>query len=465
MKRTMFLGFLLLATCSAVLAQSHFSTSLHATREGKRTAYKKQNGGMELITNIPMDSLACLRCHASTYADGTPVNDATYQPGCDDCHNFSVGTTVNGDRCYACHNRQQYERDLYPDTLPTGDVHRKKGMTCISCHKKEELHGDDGIAYASWMDPGAVKTKCTDCHPKSGLLANTAHSVHAQTDKVNCLACHTTSVVSCTNCHFETLLATGKNRAMQKIKDFELLVKKDGQVYTGTFMTHTYQGKSNFIIAPFRSHLIQKNAKTCTDCHNNMGGTNSAINEYNSTGKITMASWDATQKKMITKTGVIPIPATWRSALKFDYATYTGDVNNLTSDPMKWEYLKSTSDNGHLYYAEPLDSATLAKLGVTRFVTSVEKEQAVPTKFTLFQNYPNPFNPVTTIRYQIPSSGHVLLRVFSIIGQPVATLVNRYQAAGSHEVRFDASWLPSGTYLYQIEVSGRTISKKLLLVK
>ena len=147
--RSILILLCLVCSASMALGQAHFSTSLHATREGKRTAYKKANGGMELITNIPMDSLSCLKCHGTTNADGTTVVDATYAPGCNDCHNFAAGSTVNGDRCYACHNRQTYERDAYPDSTANGDVHRKKGMTCLSCHKKGELHGDDGIAYAS----------------------------------------------------------------------------------------------------------------------------------------------------------------------------------------------------------------------------------------------------------------------------------------------------------------------------
>jgi hypothetical protein len=422
---------------------------------------------MELVTNIPMDSLACLRCHATTYADGSTVSDATYAPGCNDCHNFAKGTTVDGNVCYGCHNRQTYERDAYPDSTATGDVHRQKGMTCISCHQKAELHGDDGVSYTSWMDPGAVKTQCTDCHPMSGLSVNTSHTLHAQTGKVNCLACHTTSIVSCVNCHFETLLVTGKNRAMAKTKGFELLVKRNGQVYSGTFMTFAYNGKTNYILAPFRSHLIQKNAKTCTDCHNNMGGTNSAINEYNSTGFITMAKWDSTTKKLTTKSGVIPIPPTWRNALKFDYATYTGDASNLTSDPTKWVFVKSTSDNGHFFKAEPLDSATLAKLGVTRFTTTDVRElsSSVPGSFALEQNYPNPFNPSTIIRYAIPRSGRVELKVFNVMGEEVATLVNQVQSAGTLECQFDASRLASGMYFYRLQTEGFSATKKLLLVR
>jgi hypothetical protein len=457
----------LVCGASLGLSQAHFSTSLHATREGKRTAYKTANGGMELITNIPMDSLACLKCHAATYADGSTVNDATYAPGCNDCHNFAAGSTVDADRCYGCHNRQTYERDAYPDSTANGDVHRKLGMTCIACHTKAELHGDDGVSYTSWMDSGAVKVQCTDCHPLDSLSVNTSHTLHAQSGKVNCLACHTTSIVSCVNCHFETLLVTGKNRAMAKTKNFELLVKRNGQVYPGTFMTFSYHGKSNYIIAPFRSHLIQKNARTCADCHNNMGGTNAAINEYNSTGYITMAKWDSAQKKMVTKTGVIPMPGTWRNALKFDYATYTGDSTNLTSDPAKWVYLKSTSDNGHFFNAEPLDSATLAKLGVTRFTATEVRtiSPAIPNALTLDQNYPNPFNPTTVIRYALPRSGHVEIKVFNLLGAEVATLVDQVQSAGTFECRFDGTGLTSGVYFYRLQSNGFTATKKLLLLR
>lgn len=458
----------LVLTCAAsiALSQANFSTSLHATREGKRTAYKKENGGMELITNIPMDSLSCLGCHAATNADGTPVTEP-YAPGCADCHNPAVGTTVSGDRCYACHNRQTYERQTYPDSLETGDIHRKRGMNCLSCHSKAELHGDDGVRYSSWMDEGAMLTKCTDCHPLSSLSSNSSHDLHAQTGKMDCLPCHTTSIVSCTNCHFETLLATKKNRAMKRISNFELLVKRNGRISTGTYMTFTYDGKSNVIIAAFRSHLIQKNARTCADCHNNLGGTNAAINAYNASGSIQMTQWNSGTNTLDVAKGVIPIPGDWQTALKFDFADYTGDVNNITSDPTKWVYLKSTVDNSHLYYVEPLDSAALAKLGVTRFPTGVGEggPPVIPASLELQQNYPNPFNPSTIIRYAVPRSSRVELKVYNLEGEEVATLVDRVQPAGTHECRFDGAGLSSGVYLYRLHSEGSTVARKLLLVR
>ena len=352
----------MLAFCfpTIVLAQAAFSTSLHATREGKNDAYKKANGGMELITNIAMSGLACPKCHSTTekYPNGSAIDAANYKPSCNDCHDMTKGTTVAEQTCLNCHNRQSYERTAYPNV----DVHMSKGLTCVACHSKAELHGDDGVAYVSLKQNGAMKAKCENCH--ASLSTSTSHTTHA--GKVDCAACHAVAVLTCAGCHFETVLATGKNRAINQIKNYRLLVKKNGVVRLGGFMSHSYNGKTNYIISSYHSHAITKNATTCTDCHANMGGTIAAVNEYNTSGTITMNRWNAATRKIDGPTGVVPIPADWKTALKFDFVTYTGDVNNLTSDPTKWQFLKSAVDNAHMYFAEPLDDATMAKLGVTR---------------------------------------------------------------------------------------------------
>jgi hypothetical protein len=451
---------------TSLFAQANFSTSLHSTRAGKSTAYAKENGGMELITGIAMKDLACLKCHSTTekYPDGSAINSATYSPSCNDCHDMTQGEGVAEQTCLNCHNRQVYETQMYPDSTATGDVHRKKGMQCMDCHKKDEMHGD-GNNYKSWLDSGASKTSCVECHPLNGLSSNTSHDTHAKSGKVDCLACHTTSIVSCTNCHFETLIATGKNRAMKKIKGFELLVKRNGKVTSGTFMTFTYNGKSNVIIAPFRSHLIQKNARTCTDCHVNMGGNVAAIKEYNADGKITMTKWNETGKTISTPAGVVPIPGDWKTSLKFDFATYDGDVMNLTSDATKWRYITSNVDNIHMYYAEPLDNETLTKLGFTNLPTAIKDSEELPSEFMLAQNYPNPFNPTTNIKFSLPKSSHVKLNVYDALGKIVTTLVDEDKAAGIYEVEFNASKLSSGVYFYQILTPNYSATKKLLLMK
>lgn len=93
------------------------------------------------------------------------------------------------------------------------------------------------------------------------------------------------------------------------------------------------------------------------------------------------------------------------------------------------------------------------------------QENGVPGKFELMQNYPNPFNPVTTIRYKVPHSTFVTIKVFDMLGNEIKTLVNGYTNPGTHEVRFDAERLSSGVYIYRMQTDKFTDTKKLLLLK
>lgn len=85
--------------------------------------------------------------------------------------------------------------------------------------------------------------------------------------------------------------------------------------------------------------------------------------------------------------------------------------------------------------------------------------------YALSQNYPNPFNPSTIINYQIPHDGLVTLKIYDVLGKELKTLVNEYKSLGRYEVKFDASNLSSGVYLYQLKVNDYLQSKKMLLVK
>ena len=105
-------------------------------------------------------------------------------------------------------------------------------------------------------------------------------------------------------------------------------------------------------------------------------------------------------------------------------------------------------------------------LSISSVVTAVENAPALqPTQFSLGQNYPNPFNPSTMIRYTLPVSGKVAVRVYNILGQAVATLVDGNQNAGTYEVSFNASALSSGVYFYRIESGSFEAVKKMMLLK
>lgn len=89
----------------------------------------------------------------------------------------------------------------------------------------------------------------------------------------------------------------------------------------------------------------------------------------------------------------------------------------------------------------------------------------VPQGFLLQQNYPNPFNPATTINYHVAKTSNVVLKVFDVTGQEVATLVNKEQTPGIYNVNWNASGLASGTYFYRLEVGGFVSTKKAILLK
>jgi len=99
-------------------------------------------------------------------------------------------------------------------------------------------------------------------------------------------------------------------------------------------------------------------------------------------------------------------------------------------------------------------------------VTSVEKlQEDIPTEFNLSQNYPNPFNPVTLIKYQVPNTSHVSIKVYDLTGQEVALLVNEVKEVGTYEIKFDASNLASGVYLYRMVAGDFTSARKFNLLK
>jgi len=99
-------------------------------------------------------------------------------------------------------------------------------------------------------------------------------------------------------------------------------------------------------------------------------------------------------------------------------------------------------------------------------ITSLENK-AVNGIASLFlhQNYPNPFNPKTTIRYSLPKSEFVILKVYDIVGREVATLVNERQSAGSYDVNLDASKLSSGIYFYKITAGSFVQVRKMVVIK
>lgn len=100
--------------------------------------------------------------------------------------------------------------------------------------------------------------------------------------------------------------------------------------------------------------------------------------------------------------------------------------------------------------------------------TDMKDVEEKPNTFELFQNYPNPFNPETKISYSIPNDSHVLLKIYDMLGREVLTLVDDYQKAGYHSLRFKAEKPyieASGIYFYRIQAGNYISVKKMLYLK
>jgi alpha-tubulin suppressor-like RCC1 family protein len=153
----------------------------------------------------------------------------------------------------------------------------------------------------------------------------------------------------------------------------------------------------------------------------------------------------------------------WISVAAGEYHSlvFTGDYSN----PSMWAC--GLNDWGQL--ANPTNFGTMTPtpewvvFGTP--VSDFQQETGLPSEYSLEQNYPNPFNPNTIIKYSIPEEGYIRLVVYDLLGKEVSVLVNGLHKAGSYEVQFQAGNLTSGVYIYRIEATNYTASKKLMLMK
>jgi photosystem II stability/assembly factor-like uncharacterized protein len=132
-----------------------------------------------------------------------------------------------------------------------------------------------------------------------------------------------------------------------------------------------------------------------------------------------------------------------------------GDPNLLSVDAISSRLVWASGASGEILHTT--NGGGITAVDATAMV--------IPARFELEQNYPNPFNPTTKIRFGIPTSGFVSLRVYDLLGREVATLVEEHMQPGRFETRFDASRAASGIYLYRLVSNGNTAVRKMLLLR
>lgn len=161
-------------------------------------------------------------------------------------------------------------------------------------------------------------------------------------------------------------------------------------------------------------------------------------------------------------------PNTWYA---YDVAT------DAVTDSLKWSFnvpenpgerprAIDFSPDGNIAYIGVFGAASDLVQKVVNTGSDVDDQgQVVVNGYALSQNYPNPFNPTTKINFELKSSGYTTLKVYDMLGNEVATLVQNELTSGSHSVNFNASSLASGTYVYQLNVNGTRITNKMVLLK
>lgn len=161
----------------------------------------------------------------------------------------------------------------------------------------------------------------------------------------------------------------------------------------------------------------------------------------------------------------------WEMDLQLLHQFWDYPPNPTPSAPITWTAKYSAwayDDLNDEYYEDSLHvylDAVSGEVLYSTLVTSAEDEKNLPEKFSLLQNYPNPFNPSTNIPFELNEASRVQINVYSILGQKVASITDQQYSAGSHTITWDASNLSSGIYIYQMNASGFSQTKKLILLK
>ncbi|MEJ2054903.1 MAG: T9SS type A sorting domain-containing protein [Calditrichaceae bacterium] len=154
---------------------------------------------------------------------------------------------------------------------------------------------------------------------------------------------------------------------------------------------------------------------------------------------------------------------------KEDYVqAYLQDSNNgnTESDPMLTGIGRDQS--GALDPRPATDGPAwenLAEYPITAIERTSFSNRLIPSNIKLMQNYPNPFNPLTTIQFSLPKAANVSLKIYNMLGQQVATLIDGHKPAGTYSVTWNAENLASGMYIYHLQSGSQMISNKMLLLK
>ncbi len=209
--------------------------------------------------------------------------------------------------------------------------------------------------------------------------------------------------------------------------------------------------------SPYCASAIYSSANLTSDYNDlfyDNTNANNCLVRIGSTEYNTLADWQATGKD---SNSVTELPDFIAPYLHIDEAI----PNHLESGGTPIAGIEIDFDGN-------LRNAVTPDIGADEFdgiINDVGEETPLPTKFALEQNYPNPFNPSTKISWQSPVVSQQTLKIYDILGNEVATLVDEFKPVGRYEIEFNASALPSGVYFYQLRAGEFVNTKKMIFLK
>jgi hypothetical protein len=158
-----------------------------------------------------------------------------------------------------------------------------------------------------------------------------------------------------------------------------------------------------------------------------------------------------------------------QSLVKWERIGFVEGHGNCNS-PQQYSFIDVNPPDGNLQYRlKQIDTDGRYKYYSTTaevdFSLTDVKMSKLPKEFSLAQNYPNPFNPSTNIQYTVSSTQHITLKIYDVLGNEMASLVNEEKTPGNYEVRFDGSNLAAGVYFYRLNAGSFTSTKKFMLTK
>ncbi len=352
------------------------------------------------------------------------------------------GTTMYMFSCYRCHTTgpSPNKTPAFQQFPGIEGSWVEAGVGCEACHGPGSQHVSNPIGVKPPKDGYAT---CNNCHARDRgttfawnyrveWMPTTVSGVptgfirHREQGDMMYASKHHTANMTCKSCH-----------APHKSVYYNLGGIKPTATCESCHPNKIIQGHG-------------PNISKCTDCHMPSAARSAvAFNPYLS--EQSAHFWKIITAPITMRDNLDTTVAAGRFFIKVDAQGYSG----LTLDYTCLQCHTTRTVQWAAQYA-----ANIHQTGV-----NVEKDNDIPTAYTLGQNYPNPFNPFTRIDFTIAESGNVNLSVYTISGELIKTLIDEHKQAGRYTIEFNAGNLPSGVYVYRITSNNFSYSRKMVLMK